>query len=139
MSRPILVTSKLCRRFGGLKAITDLNLEIASDCIHSIIGPNGAGKTTTFNLITQNLKPSSGQVIFEGEYMHGLTPDRVARAGISRTYQNIRLFGTMSAIENLLVGMHLHLRSPWRGSVVKTGGTRRDGRGFCCWTSRPQE
>ena len=126
MSQPLLETVKLCRRFGGLAAVTDLDLAVMEHSIHSIIGPNGAGKTTAFNLITQNLKPSSGQVIFAGERMNGLTPDRVAKAGISRTYQNIRLFRNISAIENLLVGMHLHLHSHWWGAVFNTRHTRDD-------------
>ena len=126
MSRPLLTTHKLSKRFGGLAAVTDLDIEVMEHSIHSIIGPNGAGKTTAFNLITQNLKPTSGQVIFRDERIDGLTPDRVAKAGISRTYQNIRLFRNISAIENLLVGMHLHLRSHWWGAVFSTPHTRAD-------------
>jgi len=116
-------------RFGGLTAIADLNLAIEERSIHSVIGPNGAGKTTVFNCITQNLRPSSGQVWFAGERVDGLTPDRVAAAGISRTYQNIRLFRNITAIENLLVGMHLHLRSTWLGAVLRTPFTMRDEQG----------
>jgi branched-chain amino acid transport system ATP-binding protein len=126
VSQPLLTTIKLCRRCGGLAAVTDLDLTVMEHSIHSIIGPNGAGKTTAFNLITQNLKASSGQVMFAGERMLGLTPDRVAKAGISRTYQNIRLFKNISAIENLLVGMHLHLRSHWWGAIFNTRHTRLD-------------
>ena len=111
------------KRFGGLAAVSDLDLTVVENSIHSIIGPNGAGKTTAFNLITQNLKPTSGQVVFAGERMNGLTPDRVAKAGISRTYQNIRLFRNISAIENMLVGMHLHLHSHWWGAVFNNRGT----------------
>src|ERR1700677_443986 len=108
-------------RFGGLAAVGE-------GTIHSIIGPNGAGKTTVFNCITQNLHPTSGTVHFRGERIDGLTPDRVAAAGISRTYQNIRLFRNITAIENLLVGMHLHLRSTWMGAVLHTKFTRDDER-----------
>ncbi|MBV9786088.1 MAG: ABC transporter ATP-binding protein [Acidisphaera sp.] len=123
---PLLVTSKMSKRFGGLAALNDLDISVQADTIHSIIGPNGAGKTTAFNCVTQNLRPTSGQVWFRGERIDGLTPDRVAQAGISRTYQNIRLFRNITAIENLLVGMHLHLRSTWWGAVLASPHTRRD-------------
>ena len=96
-----------------------------SGAIHSIIGPNGAGKTTVFNCIMQNLPISGGKIWFRGERMDGLTPDRVAAAGVSRTYQNIRLFRNVTAMENLLVGMHLHLRSHWWGALLNSPHTRR--------------
>lgn len=115
-------------RFGGLAAVADLDLAVAEGSIHSVIGPNGAGKTTVFNCITQNLHPTSGKVWFKGKRIDGLTPDRVAAAGISRTYQNIRLFRNITAIENLLVGMHLHLHSSWWGAVFNTPATRADER-----------
>src|SRR6201993_1165475 len=113
-------------RFGGLTAVGDLDLAVAANSIHSVIGPNGAGKTTVFNCIMQNLQITSGQIWFAGERVDGLTPDRVAAVGISRTYQNIRLFRNITAIENLLVGMHLHLRSSWLGAVLRTPFTMRD-------------
>lgn len=122
----ILSTNKLTMRFGGLVAVGDLDLEVHERSIHSIIGPNGAGKTTVFNCIMQNIQPSAGKIWFAGERMDGLTPDRVAAAGISRTYQNIRLFRNITAIENLLVGMHLHLRSHWWGALFNTPHTKRD-------------
>lgn len=122
----ILTTSKLGKRFGGLAAVSDLDLSVEAGTIHSIIGPNGAGKTTAFNIITQNQAPSSGEVRFLGERLNGYTPDRVAAAGISRTYQNIRLFRNITAIENLLVGMHLHLKSHWWGAVLNTRHTQDD-------------
>jgi branched-chain amino acid transport system ATP-binding protein len=123
---PILATNKLTMRFGGLTAVGDLDLAIAERSIHSIIGPNGAGKTTVFNCIMQNLQITSGQIWFAGERVDGLTPDRVAALGISRTYQNIRLFRNITAIENLLVGMHLHLRSHWWGALFNTTFTKQD-------------
>ena len=122
----VLSTSKLCKRFGGLAAVADLDLAIEANTIHSIIGPNGAGKTTAFNIITQNQPPTSGEVVFNGERLNGYTPDRVAAAGISRTYQNIRLFRNITAIENLLVGMHLQLKSHWWGAILNTRQTRDD-------------
>jgi len=113
-------------RFGGLVALSGLDLAVVPHAIHSVIGPNGAGKTTVFNCITQNLRPSAGEIWLESERIDGLTPDRVAAAGISRTYQNIRLFRNITALENLLVGMHMHLRSTWWGAVLHTPHTRRD-------------
>ena len=123
---PILSTKKLTMRFGGLVAVGDLDLDVHDRSIHSVIGPNGAGKTTVFNCVMQNIHPSGGQIWFAGERVDGLTPDRVAALGISRTYQNIRLFRNITAIENLLVGMHLHLRSHWWGALFNTPHTKRD-------------
>ena len=122
----LLRTDRLTMRFGGLLAVSELDLSIRERAIHSIIGPNGAGKTTVFNCIMQNLQISGGQIWFSGERVDGLTPDRVAACGISRTYQNIRLFRNITAIENLLVGMHLHLRSHWWGALLNSPHTRRD-------------
>ena len=121
----ILATELLTMRFGGLTAVNELDLNVRTGAIHSIIGPNGAGKTTVFNCIMQNLPISAGKIWFRGERMDGLSPDRVAAAGVSRTYQNIRLFRSVTAIENLLVGMHLHLRSHWWGAVLHSPHTRR--------------
>jgi branched-chain amino acid transport system ATP-binding protein len=122
----ILKTDRLTMRFGGLVAVSELNLRVRERAIHSVIGPNGAGKTTVFNCIMQNLQISGGQIWFSGERVDGLTPDRVAALGISRTYQNIRLFRNITAMENLMVGMHLHLRSRWWGALLNSPHTRRD-------------
>jgi len=126
MAASLLSCRSVGMLFGGLVALSDLDLEVAENSIHSVIGPNGAGKTTVFNCVTMNLRPTSGEVWFAGSRIDGLTPDRVASAGISRTYQNIRLFRNITAIENLLVGMHLHLRSTWWGAVLHTKFTRTD-------------
>jgi branched-chain amino acid transport system ATP-binding protein len=125
-SEAILATKRLTMRFGGLTAVGDLDLNVRERAIHSVIGPNGAGKTTVFNCIMQNIRASGGQIWFRGERLDGLTPDRVAAVGISRTYQNIRLFRNITAIENLLVGMHLHLKSHWWGALINSGHTKRD-------------
>src|SRR5580704_8091403 len=122
----ILKTERLTMRFGGLVAVSGLDLRVRERAIHSVIGPNGAGKTTVFNCIMQNLQISGGQIWLLGERVDGLTPDRVAACGISRTYQNIRLFRNITAMENLLVGMHLHLRSHWWGALLNSPYTRRD-------------
>ena len=126
MAPSLLRCRAVTMRFGGLVALQNLDLDITEGSIHSVIGPNGAGKTTVFNCVTQNLRPTEGEVWFNGARVDGLTPDRVAAAGISRTYQNIRLFRNITAIENLLVGMHLHLRSTWWGAVLNTKFTRAD-------------
>jgi branched-chain amino acid transport system ATP-binding protein len=122
----ILSTDRLTMRFGGLVAVGDLDLVVRKSVIHSIIGPNGAGKTTVFNCVMQNFKVSAGKIWLLGERMDGLTPDRIAAAGISRTYQNIRLFRNVTAMENLLVGMHLHLRSRWWEAVLSLPQAKRD-------------
>src|SRR5437016_12707401 len=89
----LLATVRMTKRFGGLVAINALTVEVAERTIHSVIGPNGAGKTTVFNCITGFYRPEDGRILFRGERIDGLTPDQIARLGIARTYQNIRLFG----------------------------------------------
>ena len=123
---PLLSMEKMTKRFGGLIAVDKLDLEVREGAIHSIIGPNGAGKTTVFNCIMEFYIPDEGAIWFAGERIDGVTPDRVAEAGISRTYQNIRLFRNLTAMENILVGMHIHLASTWYGAVFNTRATRRD-------------
>jgi branched-chain amino acid transport system ATP-binding protein len=124
----LLETRNLGRHFGGLQALAGLNLDVEEGSIHSIIGPNGAGKTTVFNVITQTLAPSSGIVRMRGVELNGLTQDRVAAAGITRTYQNIRLFRNMTALENILVGMHLHLTSHWWDAILGRRAARENER-----------
>jgi branched-chain amino acid transport system ATP-binding protein len=129
MNKPnniLLKTEMMTKRFGGLVAIDKLDLEVKEGSIHSIIGPNGAGKTTVFNCIMEFYTPDDGAIWFAGERIDGVTPDRVAEAGINRTYQNIRLFKNLTAIENILVGMHIHLKSTWYGAVFNTPATRKD-------------
>src|SRR5687767_15314777 len=129
MNKPsgaLLKMEAMTKRFGGLVAVESLDLEVGEGSIHSIIGPNGAGKTTVFNCIMEFYSPDGGEIIFAGDRIDGITPDRVASAGINRTYQNIRLFRNLTAIENILVGMHLHLKSTWIGALFNTAGTRAD-------------
>jgi len=123
---PILVTKQLTKRFGGLVAVDSLDLSVGENSIHSVIGPNGAGKTTVFNCIMEFYHPDGGEIWFRGARIDGIMPDQVAVAGISRTYQNIRLFKNITAIENLLVGMHIHLKSHWWGAVLNDRRTRDD-------------
>lgn len=122
----ILVTDSLTKRFGGLIAVSDLDLAIEENSISSIIGPNGAGKTTVFNCVTGFYGSDDGEVIFNGEPVLGLTPDTITRMGISRTYQNIRLFSNMTAMENVLVGQEPLLSSSWIGAIFGLPSTRAE-------------
>jgi branched-chain amino acid transport system ATP-binding protein len=124
----ILTAHKVTKRFGGLVAVSTLDFEIEKQAIASIIGPNGAGKTTFFNCITGFEKINEGEINFNGTPIHRLRTDQVAHLGVSRTYQNIRLFADMTAIENILVGQHLHLHATWVGAVMNTPGTVKEER-----------
>ena len=122
----ILKADKMTKRFGGLVALNSLNVEIKDNSIHSIIGPNGAGKTTFFNCVTGFYQPEDGAIIFDNRSVVGLSPDRIVHRGISRTYQNIRLFPDLTAMENILVGLHSHLKSGFFGIVLSLPATRRE-------------
>lgn len=105
--------------FGGLKAVQDVSFDVPENAIFSIIGPNGSGKTTIFNMISGIYKPDSGAVILNGENITGLTPDRIARRGIARTFQNIELFKNATIMDNLMLGRHIHMKSGvWGGSFM---------------------
>jgi len=106
MSELALDVQNASKKFGGLVAVNDVSLQVRPREIFSIIGPNGAGKTTFFNLLTGIYKPDTGRVVFFGKDITGYPPDKVARAGIGRTFQNIRLFKAMTVLENVLVGHH---------------------------------
>ncbi len=109
-SSTLLNTTDVVKRFGGLTAVNKMSFHLKKGEIVSIIGPNGAGKTTFFNTLTGIYKPEEGQIEFNGKSLLGLRTDQIAARGISRTFQNIRLFGEMSVIENVLVGMHTQLK-----------------------------
>ena len=117
--QPLLDLQNVSKHFGGLAAVQDVNLQIWPGEIISIIGPNGAGKTTVFNLITGIYRASVGDVRLDGASLVGLTPDRVLRRGISRTFQNIRLFNNMTVMENVLVGQHSQLSASILGSLFR--------------------
>ena len=117
-----LRTINLTKRFGGLLAVNDFSFELEEGSISSIIGPNGAGKTTLFNCITGFYTPEEGVIEFKDKQIQALRTDQVTQLGIARTYQNIRLFANMTALENIMVGMHSRLKAFWFESVF---GTRR--------------
>ncbi len=105
----LLEVKKLSKSFGGIKAVRDINISIEQNSISSIIGPNGAGKTTFFNLMTGIYKADTGEINFNGRSLLGLRPDQVTAAGVTRTFQSIRLFANMTVLENVMVGMHTRL------------------------------
>jgi branched-chain amino acid transport system ATP-binding protein len=122
----ILTSHKMTKRFGGLVAVDELDLEIRENSIHSVIGPNGAGKTTFFNCVTGFYRPEVGGIFFNSHSLVGLLPDQIVRLGIARTYQNIRLFPNLTAMENILVGLHSHLKSGYFGIVLELPTTRSE-------------
>ena len=125
-SAPVLQVHALCKRFGGLNAVSDVSLKVMPGEIVSLIGPNGAGKTTTFNLISGVLPPSSGQILFQGRDVAGLKSSAFARLGIGRTFQNLALFRHGTVVENLLIGRHIHFRYSALESLVFWGRPRRE-------------
>ena len=124
----VLDADKVRVQFGGLVAVNDVDFKIPRGAIVSLIGPNGAGKTTFFNVLTGLYKPTAGSVVFDGKSVVGVPPHRIAGMGMARTFQNIRLFGTMTAAENVMVAMYPHLKSSILGTVLKTPRQRREER-----------
>lgn len=120
MTNGIIQVKQVSKIFGGLTAVNQVEIDIAAKSIYSIIGPNGAGKTTLFNCISGFYKPEMGQILFMGDPIQGFTTDFIASLGISRTYQNIRLFSNMTAIENILVGQHPKLKANWLDAILHT-------------------
>jgi branched-chain amino acid transport system ATP-binding protein len=112
-------TSGLCRYFGGVRAIHDLELNVREGLIQSVIGPNGAGKTTLFNVVSGILPPTSGTVYYKGEAISAMAPHRIAGLGVTRTFQNLQLFSEMTVLENVMVGMHLRSRGGFIASALK--------------------
>ena len=110
-NQPMLEVKQITRRFGGLVAVNEVSFDVHNQEIFGLIGPNGAGKTTLFNLITGLIEPSSGQIFSQSQLISHLKPHQIAAKGIARTFQNIRLFGELSALENVIVGRHLHTKS----------------------------
>jgi branched-chain amino acid transport system ATP-binding protein len=122
----LLVAEKVRKEFGGLVATDDVDFTIPRGQIVSLIGPNGAGKTTFFNMLTGVYSPTAGRIVFDGEDVTGMPPHAITERGIGRTFQNIRLFQNMTALENVLVGMHARLKGGIVGSILRTPRIRRE-------------
>jgi branched-chain amino acid transport system ATP-binding protein len=125
MSRAILKVSGLCMRFGGLLAVNGVNLTVKEKKVVSMIGPNGAGKTTVFNCLNGFYQPTAGEILLDGDPIQGLPGHKIARKGVVRTFQNVRLFQEMTAVENLLVAQHQHLNTNFFAGLFKTPGYRK--------------
>ena len=125
----VLVVDNVRKEFGGLVAVNDVDFTIPLGTIVSLIGPNGAGKTTFFNMLTGVYKPTAGRIVFDGTDVTGKPPHAITELGIGRTFQNIRLFQQMTALENVLVGMHSRLHGGIVRSVLRTPGLRREEHG----------
>ena len=117
MKPTLLIANAICKQFGGVKALSDVSLTIRKGEIYGLIGPNGAGKTTFFNVLTGLYQPNGGELLFEGYRLRDSAPHLAAQNGIARTFQNIRLFGNMTALENVMVGRHVRTHA----GVVEIG------------------
>jgi branched-chain amino acid transport system ATP-binding protein len=124
----LLAAQAVAKRFGGLQALEDVSFSIAPREIYGLIGPNGAGKTTLFNLLTGVYAPDAGRFHFDERDVTGLPPHAIAGAGIARTFQNIRLFANLSALENVMIGRHLRTRAGVLGAVLRDRGTIEEER-----------
>jgi branched-chain amino acid transport system ATP-binding protein len=122
----LLEVTQLRKEFGGLVAVDSVDFTIEQGSISSLIGPNGAGKTTFFNMLTGVYKPTSGAVVFDGENVTGKPPHAITERGVGRTFQNIRLFQNMTALENVMVGMHSRLKGNVFTAVLRTPTVRRE-------------
>src|SRR6267154_1200852 len=121
----IYTATDIVKAFGGLVAVDSVSFDIPQGKIVSIIGPNGAGKTTFFNILTGLYKPTSGVLEFDGKDVTRKRPDQITHAGVARTFQNIRLFGTMSATENVMIGEHARMKAGLFGSILQPPPVRR--------------
>jgi len=123
---PLLRAEGVTRSFGGVRALAGVSFTIATGEIYGLIGPNGAGKTTLFNVLTGLYRLDAGRFSFDGLPLEGLAPDKVAARGIARTFQNIRLFANLSALENVMIGRHLRTRAGVFGAMLRTRATRAE-------------
>ena len=126
MTSTLLEARSIAKHFGGVKALSDVSLTIRQGEIYGLIGPNGAGKTTFFNVLTGLYHPDGGELIFDGNKLQASAPHKVAQCGIARTFQNIRLFGNMSAMENVMVGRHVRTQAGVLGAVLRDPRTRKE-------------
>ena len=122
----LLDVQHVTMRFGGITAVNDLSMRIPTGSITGLIGPNGAGKTTAFNVISGFYNPQEGDILFKGHSVKGFPPHRICRAGMARTFQNIRLFGSETALENVMVGCQVHRKSQWWMPVFSLPSARRE-------------
>ncbi|HWI51672.1 MAG TPA: ABC transporter ATP-binding protein, partial [Symbiobacteriaceae bacterium] len=125
---PLLHAQTITKRFGGLVAVNAVDLVVNSGEICAVIGPNGAGKTTFFNVVSGVYTPEGGKLLFDGQDITGKGPEEIAPLGISRTFQNIRLYKSLSALENVMVGMHIHLKANLWSTVMRTKAQRLEER-----------
>jgi branched-chain amino acid transport system ATP-binding protein len=125
---PVLVAESVRKEFGGLIAVNDVDFTIPPESIVSLIGPNGAGKTTFFNMLTGVYTPTAGRIVFDGHDVSDKPPHAITKLGVGRTFQNIRLFEQMTALENVLVGMHCRLKGGILGSILGTPRLRKEER-----------
>ena len=123
---PLLEATHVSKMFGGLVAVNEVTFDIPKKSIVSIIGPNGAGKTTFFNILTGLYRPTTGTIAFDGTDITAMRPDRILASGVARTFQNIRLFATMSARENVMVGQHTRMSGGLFGSIIRTPKVRAE-------------
>ncbi len=130
MAEPLLTVTGLTKRFGGLTALNAVSLTVAAGEIYGLIGPNGAGKTTLFNMLTGVYASDEGKIRFKNNYLQNASPHEVAQAGIARTFQNIRLFANMTALENVMVGRHVRTHAGVLGAVLRDAGTRAEEAGI---------
>ena len=130
MIAPALEVTALSKAFGGLAAIDDVSFVIPDGSLTALIGPNGAGKTTLFNLVTNLFAPDAGRVRFHGKLLEGMSLGEIAKLGLLRTFQTARVFPGMTAIENVLVGAHCHIRSSALAQMLWLSGSRREERAF---------
>ncbi len=127
MAEELLLDARgICKRFGGLAALADVSISVRHGEIYGLIGPNGAGKTTLFNVLTGVYVPDRGTFAFRGSQLAGAKPHEVVASGIARTFQNIRLFGNMTALENVMVGRHVRTRVGVIGAVLRTAAMRAE-------------
>ncbi len=126
----LLEARNVSKRFGGIEALADVSFSISRGQIFGLIGPNGAGKTTLFNLLTGLAAPDRGGFTLDGRSIAGLKPDRIAARGIGRTFQNIRLFANLSALENVMIGRHVRTRAGVLGAVLRNAATRDEEAGI---------
>ena len=124
----LLQAQGLSKRFGGLQALSEVGFSIQEGEIYGLIGPNGAGKTTLFNVLTSLYIPESGTCMFNGRALTGAKPHDIANLGLARTFQNIRLFGNLSALENVMIGRHIRTKAGVLGAVLRTPAQRREER-----------